>query len=158
MISPAHQIKTVASKIGYPNGIVITPDGKHLIVAETFSAAISVFDITSDNTLINRSTWFKFDDLGFQVSFDETGIPEDTHRHYPDGICYDEHLDALWVTSPGKKEVLCVTSKGDILNTVKTHSLPFDCALGGKNRRTLYIGSSDAVKHEKTGKIEVVQV
>lgn len=155
MITTKGDINVAASDLGYPNGIVITPDGKNLIVAETFAASIIVFDISADHTLINRRVWAQFDDLGFQVSFDQQGIPIDMKRHYPDGICYDAELNAVWVASPGKKEVLCVNHNNQVLTTVKTQSLPFDCVLGGKHHRTLFIASSDMRQDANTGKIEM---
>lgn len=154
MITPNKDIKIAAKDIGYPNGIVITPDGRHLIVAETFSATISRFEISKDHRLINKRIWAQFDDLGFQVSFDEKGIPKDKNRHYPDGICFDNELNAVWVASPGKKEVLCVEQNGKIAKTIKTISYPFDCILGGKDKRTLFIASSDMLAQERTSKIE----
>ena len=158
MILPNKDIKIAAKDIGYPNGIVITPDGKNLIVAESFSATISSFEINKNYNLVNRKVWAKFDDLGFQVSFDENGIPIDMNRHYPDGICFDDELSAVWVASPGKKEVLCVNQDNKILKTINTISRPFDCILGGKDGRTLFIASSDMVKEERTGKIEQIRV
>jgi len=151
-------IKIAASNMGYPNGIIITPDQKHLIVSETFAATVSIFDITSDHTLTNQKPWAKFDDLGFQVSFDKHGIPEDRNRHYPDGICYDEQLQAVWIASPGKKEVLCVDGNNKCLKIIKTQYPPFDCALGGTTKRTLFIATSDVSKKTKSGKIETVSV
>lgn len=158
MITPNKEIKIAAKELGYPNGIVITPDGKNLIVSETFSASISIFEINDDHTLINQKVWAKFDDLGFQVSFDKNGIPTNMSRHYPDGICYDDQLNAVWVASPGKNEVLCVAKNSEILRIVHTISRPFDCVLGGKENRTLYIATSDMIGSNRTGKIEQVNV
>lgn len=158
MITPDKEIKIAAKDIGYPNGIVITPDGKNLIVAETFSATISSFEMAQDYTLIKRKIWAKLDDLGFQVSFDEDGIPKDRNRHYPDGICFDNELNAVWAASPGRKEVLCVNQHNKILRTIKTVSHPFDCVLGGKGNRTLFVASSDMIHQSRTGKVEQICV
>ncbi len=157
MITSNKDIKAAATNIGYPNGIVITPDDKNLIVAETFSASISIFEIAEDGTLVNQKLWAKLDNLGFQVTFDKQGIPTNKNRHYPDGICYDSKLNAVWMASPGRKEVLCVGQDSKILRTIYTRSLPFDCILGGKNNRTLFIASSDVVKDKRTGKIEMLE-
>lgn len=156
MITPDKKIAVAATDIGYPNGIIITPDGKQVIVAETFAGRLSIFDIADDFTLINRKIWYKFDALGFQVSFDKNVIPEDKERHYPDGICYDVTNNAVWVASPGRREVVCVDQNNKVLHTIKTKSHPFDCTLGGKDGNTLFIGSSDVDKNSRTGKIEYV--
>ena len=158
MITPDKKIKIAAEDIGYPNGIIITPNGKNLIVAETFSAQITSFEINTDFTLTNQKIWTKFDDLGFKVTFDKNGVPEDQNRHYPDGICIDDKLNAVWVASPAKKEVLCVNQQGSILKIVSTLGHPFDCILGGEDNRTLFVASSGMQKEERTGKIEQVRV
>jgi sugar lactone lactonase YvrE len=158
MITPNKDLKIAAKDIGYPNGIVITPDGKNLIVAESFSATILSFEIDKDGALVNKEIWAKFDDLGFKVDFDENGIPMDMNRHYPDGICFDKDLDAVWVASPGRKEVVCVDQHNKILRIVKTISHPFDCILGGKDSRILFIASSDMLEQKRTGKIEYIYV
>ena len=158
LITPENEIKIAATELAYPNGIVITPDEKNLIVSETFASSVSIYEIGNDHTLVNKKTWARFDDLGFEVSFDENGVPKDMNRHYPDGICYDDKLNAVWVASPGKKEVLCVNQSNQILKTIRTISRPFDCALGGKDNRTLYIASSEMVTGGQTGKIECINV
>eukprot|EP01026_Neomeris_dumetosa_P078290 TRINITY_DN8461_c0_g1_i3.p4 TRINITY_DN8461_c0_g1~~TRINITY_DN8461_c0_g1_i3.p4 ORF type:complete len:192 (-),score=30.33 TRINITY_DN8461_c0_g1_i3:78-581(-) len=69
------------SCIGLPNGIVITPDGKTLIVAETVAGRISAFDIDMDSgKLSNRRV---FADLGLPV----------------DGMCLDAE-GYVWVAIP----------------------------------------------------------
>lgn len=156
MITPDKKIKIAAKGLGYPNGIVIAPYKKNVLVAETFSSSISMFEINRDHTLANQKIWAQFDSLGFQVSFDENDIPRNMDRHYPDGICYDANLNAVWVASPGKNEVLCVDQNNKILKTIRTISRPFDCVLGGKDNKTLYIASSDMIESSKTGKIEQV--
>ncbi|KAJ0398535.1 hypothetical protein ATCC90586_010346 [Pythium insidiosum] len=46
-----------ATKMFFPNGSVITPDGKTLIVAETFSGCLTAFDVGEDGALSNRRVW-----------------------------------------------------------------------------------------------------
>lgn len=154
MVSDNLNVQVAASNIGYPNGIIITPNGKHLIVAETFASKLTIFDIASDFTLVNKRAWFEFDNLGFQVDFDKHGIPKNTNRHYPDGICYDASRDAVWVASPGMLEVICVNQHNQVLETIKTQSYPFDCILGGKDNSILYVATSDAETDKRSGKIE----
>jgi len=158
MILPDQTLLIAATNMGYPNGIIITPEGQHLLVSETFASRIACFDMNTDGTLENRQYWAEFDELGFQVTFDQYGKPQDMTRHYPDGICFDNPLSAVWMASPARKEVICVTQSGQIVQTIKTQSHPFDCVLGGASGRTLFIASSDLTKEHPSGKIEVVQL
>jgi sugar lactone lactonase YvrE len=41
----------------FPNGSVITPDGKTLILGETLGSRLTAFDIGADGTLTNRRVW-----------------------------------------------------------------------------------------------------
>ena len=56
---------------GFPNGVVITADGKTLILADSFNAQLLGFDIQADGTLSNRRVWADLKGAG------------------PDGICLD---------------------------------------------------------------------
>ena len=49
---------------------VITPDGKTLIVGETYAARLTAFDINQDATLSNRRVW-----ADFTLDADEGDVP-----------------------------------------------------------------------------------
>lgn len=158
MITPDKELRIAATDVGYPNGIVLCDDDKKLIVAETFAGRIITFELNSQHELTNRCELVAFDQKGFQVDFDRNAVPIDLERHYPDGISYNQQKRELWVASPGKKEILCLNSMGEIIKTVHTLSIPFDCALGGSNQDILFIASSDLRKDADTGKIEYVKL
>ena len=68
----------MANELAFPNGMVITPDNKTLVVAESFAARLTAFDIADDGTLSNRRVWA--DGVG------------------PDGICLDAD-GCIWASS-----------------------------------------------------------
>ncbi|RLN87072.1 hypothetical protein BBJ28_00009475 [Nothophytophthora sp. Chile5] len=51
------QVRVEATEMLSPNGMVITPDGKTLIVAETFAGRLAAFDIDEGGKLANRRVW-----------------------------------------------------------------------------------------------------
>jgi sugar lactone lactonase YvrE len=53
-ISPEGVVDLAAEDLHFPNGTVITSDGKMLIVAETLGAGLTAFDIGRDSTLSGR--------------------------------------------------------------------------------------------------------
>ncbi|KAG2774739.1 hypothetical protein JG687_00015283 [Phytophthora cactorum] len=63
-------VRVEATGVVFPNGMVITPDGKTLIVGETFEGRLTAYDIGEDGKLSNGRLWA---DLGSLV----------------DGICLD---------------------------------------------------------------------
>ncbi|CAI5711266.1 unnamed protein product [Hyaloperonospora brassicae] len=50
-------VRVEATGVVFPNGMVITPDGRTLIVAETFEGRLTAYDIDQDGRLFNRRVW-----------------------------------------------------------------------------------------------------
>ena len=120
MVPMSGQPKVVASGLEFPNGAVITQDGRTLIIAETFGHKLSAFDRAADGTLSNRRVWAH---LGERT---------------PDGICLDAE-GAVWVSSFVTSEFVRVLpdgSIGDIIVTAGKRAVA--CNLGGADGRTLF--------------------
>ena len=154
LVTPGGDARVVADKLAFPNGTVIAPDGRTLIVAESFAARLTAFDIEPDGSLTGRRTWAQFDDLGFGSQTD----PEQ-ERDTPDGICLDAE-GAIWVALPsGSGEVLRVVEGGEITHRVKIETQPFAVMLGGPDRRTLFVCTSIlGEKPSGSGRIETIKV
>src|SRR4051794_10975799 len=78
VVTPDGSARQVAGDIAFPNGMVVTPDGATLIVAESFARRLTAFDIADDASLANRRSWA--DDVA------------------PDGICLDAD-GCIWTGS-----------------------------------------------------------
>lgn len=151
-VSPAELIlvderghpRVVADELIFPNGMVITPDQSTLIVAETFASRLTAFDIAPDGSLGNRRSWAELGDA------------------CPDGICLDAD-GAAWVASPVTNETIRVFEGGAVSARVHTLGTPYACMLGGPERRTLFVLTSETDDPEraselKSGRIEVTGV
>ena len=152
LVTPAGDARIVADEMAFPNGMVITPDGRTLIVAESLAARLTAFDIASDGSLARRRVWAEFDDLGFR--------PYDPTRVFPDGICLDA-AGAIWMASPGGGgEVLRVLEGGEVTDRVAVERQPFAAMLGGPDRRTLFVCTSRMGESFTSGigRIETVHV
>ena len=57
MVTPEGVAQVVAEDLHFPNGMAITPDGRTLIVAESYGRRLTAFDVRSDGTLRGRRTW-----------------------------------------------------------------------------------------------------
>ena len=57
LIDTDGRARDVAGDIDFPNGMVITPDGSTLVIAESFAGRLSAFDIAGDGSLSNRRIW-----------------------------------------------------------------------------------------------------
>ena len=129
-VDPNGSVHLASSEMHFPNGMVISPDGKTLIVAETLSMCLTAFDIGVDGTLSNRRIWAA---VGMRA---------------PDGICLDAN-GHVWVANAIESECVLVAEGGEILQTVETSQPCFACMLGGDDGRTLFMmtaQSSDKMK------------
>ena len=136
-------VSCAASGLEFPNGAVISPDGKTLIIAETFGRKLSAFDIDDSGQLSNRRVWADID------------------PHVPDGICLDE-AGGIWVADPARSCVVRVMEGGEITDTVDTGRPAFACMLGGTDRKRLFIctasGSGADAASNRDGRIEYTDV
>ena len=157
----------------FPNGTVITEDGKNLIVAETLGAKLTSFDIEDNGELTNRKLWARtsplfslliiksLSSLGFDLSkIDFSKYSK--NLHVPDGICLDEK-NGIWIASPTTKAVVRIEKGGNITDKINTPKGAFACMLGGKERKTLYViisNSSDPEEAQASpeGEIHSIEV
>ena len=140
----------VAENVFFPNGTVITPDDKTLIVGETFASCLTAFDINEDGTLANRRVWADLRSI------------EEGYTPVPDGICLDAE-GAIWVASPSTNDVIRVQEGGALLDKVEVDRGAFACMLGGENGNTLFISTAndsteETCLKERSARIEVIDV
>ncbi|MER5999708.1 SMP-30/gluconolactonase/LRE family protein [Nonomuraea angiospora] len=119
LVTPDGELRQVAGDIQFPNGMVITPDGRTLIVSESFAGRLTAFDIDADGGLSNRRIF-------------ADGVA-------PDGICLDAE-GAVWV-STGGSSIARVAEGGHNLERIELpeERAPFALMLGGPDRRTLFV-------------------
>ena len=145
MVPPDGEPRVVARGPVLPNGCVITPDGRSLIVAESYGARLTAFDILEDGSLVAARSWAEF----------EEGT-------VPDGICLDAE-GAVWVALPLASEVVRIREGGEVTRRIPIRGLAAACMLGGPERRTLFICAADthppdASEPTRDGRIECIEV
>ena len=57
LVNPDGSARVVAGDLDFPNGAVITPDGKTLVVGESMGHRLTAFAIADDGSLSNRRVW-----------------------------------------------------------------------------------------------------
>jgi sugar lactone lactonase YvrE len=133
-VTPDGASRVVADELGFPNGMVLTPDGGTLIVAETMMNRLSAFTVTGD-TMSERRDWAVFGAAPTSTSVAEI------LKHatvVPDGICLDAE-GAIWVADVFNNRLIRVGEGGKILDELKTEDVcVFACMLGGEDGRTLF--------------------
>ena len=120
LVTPDGAVRQVAEAIAFPNGMVVTPDGETLIVAESFAGRLTAFDIAADGGLANRRVW------------------ADLPGAAPDGICLDAD-GAVWYADVPNQRCVRVAEGGEVQQSVEIDRGAFACMLGGPDRQTLFI-------------------
>ena len=123
-IDPDGRVHTVAEDLDFPNGMVITPDGGTLIVAESMGRRLTRYAIGADGGLSER-----------RVFADGLDGP-------PDGIALDA-AGGIWTSMTLANQFERITSGGVVTDRISVgERAAIACALGGPQRRTLFLLSS----------------
>lgn len=125
-IDPDGSVTKVADNLRFPNGLVVTPDGKTLIIAETNGFCLTAYDIGGDGSLSNRRIWAQ--------------LPEGVQ---PDGICLDGEGE-VWIANPGAAgpKVLRVREGGAVTDTVELDVHAYAVGVGGPAGKHLFVSAS----------------
>jgi gluconolactonase len=119
-------LKLVSSDLKGPNGLALSPDERHLYVAnwDEQRKIVMRYDAQSDGSLTNG-----------MVFFDMTGAPGEEAL---DGVKVDR-AGHLFVSGPGGVWVL--SPEGRHLGMIRGPELPANMAWGDDNGRTLYLAA-----------------
>lgn len=114
----------VADDLDFPNGMVITPDGTTLIVAESIGRRMTAFTIAVDGALSDR-----------RVFADGLDGP-------PDGICLDAQ-GGVWTSMTLANRFDRIVEGGTVTDRIDIGDrTAIACMLGGPERRTLFMLST----------------
>lgn len=126
LVHPDGRVEVAATGLAFPNGSVITPDGRTLIVAESFGQRLAAFDIAGDGTLSNRRVWAP------------------TGNRIPDGIALDAAA-RVWIANAATPECVLIAEGGAVIETIATDQPCYACMLGGDDGRTLFMLTAPAL-------------
>lgn len=145
LVRPGQSTVVAADGLTFPNGIVLTEDGRTLIVSELFGEKITAFTVGPDGALGDRRTFAE--------------LPGGS----PDGLCLDAE-GAVWVSMSTGSEFIRVRDGGEITHRIEVpEEWATSCALGGPDGRTLFLGSGvctleEWLQNEATGNLRSVRV
>ncbi len=115
------QVTRVISDLTRPNGLVGSPDGKTLYVADHGAGQTFAYSINSDGSLTDKRLF---------VASGSDGMELDTAGN-------------LYLTTP--KSLKIYTASGELLREIPTLENPTNLAFGGADGRTLFITARTAV-------------
>jgi sugar lactone lactonase YvrE len=123
-VDPDDTTTVVATDLDFPNGTVITPNGRTLIVAESIGRRLTAFTIEADGSLSGR-----------RVFADGLDGP-------PDGICLDAE-GGVWTSMTLAHRFDRIVDGGEVTDRIDIGDrMAIACMLGGPERRTLFMLSS----------------
>ena len=131
-VTPEGDASVGADGLSFPNGSVITPDEKTLIVGETLGGCYTSFSINEDGSLSDPSLWAEVPGM------------------FPDGCTMDAE-ETIWFADASTPRVVRVAKGGKILDEVETPQVPFACILGGEDGKTLFILTADSSGPNQAG-------
>lgn len=123
-LDPDGTATVVADGLDFPNGMAITPDRRTLIVAESTGRRLTAYSIAADGALSDRRTFA-----------DKLDGP-------PDGICLDAE-GGVWAAMTLAHQFERITEGDVVTDRIDIGDrTAIACALGGPERRTLFLLSS----------------
>jgi gluconolactonase len=124
------KVTRVDEGLAYPNGIVLTPDGKRLYLGESATNQIHVYDVLAPGKLSKRRL------LADLPKADKSKGQID---HQPDGMCLDASGN-LYVAHFGMGQVQVLTPEGKLLASHPTGNLSSsNVAFAGPEAKDLYV-------------------
>ena len=124
LVTPDGSARQVADDVAFPNGMVVTPENETLILAESYGARLTAFDIAPDGSLSNRRVWADLDGGA------------------PDGICLDAEGAVCYGDVPNQRCVR-VREGGEVLQSIELDRGCFARMLGGAEKRTLFLVANE---------------
>lgn len=104
-------LHVVADTIHYSNGLTLSKDGRHLLVAEMLAGRILSFSILADGTLGPRVVWARLQDLAPPTAHEDAYNGPDGIKLGPDGNYY--------IAQNGSGRVLVVSEEKKLVRSIE---------------------------------------
>jgi len=116
--------------LAFPNGIVLTPDGKRILMGESQKNRILVYDVTEPGKVGEPKVFA-------ELPAKEAGTPQIDNQ--PDGMCLDA-AGNLYVAHYGMKQVQVLDPTGKLIRRYEGGNITTsNVAFGGPNMDQLFI-------------------
>jgi sugar lactone lactonase YvrE len=150
LVDAAGACSSQGENLWFPNGLALSPDGRTLVVAESFAFRLTAFDVGPGGALSGQRLFAQF-----------------AEAEVVDGICMDRE-GAVWVGVPSRGEFRRVLDGGAVTDIVRpapgAGTYCVDCALGGPSLTTLFLLVSDTDVErlgngwDSTGTVQALEV
>jgi sugar lactone lactonase YvrE len=155
MIDPDGTVTILADDLLFPNGSVISADGRTLIVGETAGSRYTAFTLAPDGSVNDRRVWAQVADAPPLGPLAQT-LPQ--LKFAPDGCALDAG-GCIWAADAVGARCARVAPGGEIVDEIPApEGLGiFACMLGGEEGRTLLMcAAPDFLEANRAPKREAV--
>lgn len=135
-INPQGKLLLIDNKVVFPNGIIISKNGKKLFVDDSRGVNIYCYDIDKKTGMVSN-----------KKVFTTITKPQDKNKSGADGMAIDTKGN-LYVTSIDGVQVF--DKKGRSLYTIAVEETATNCTFGGKDKNILFITASKNLYSFKT--------
>ncbi|MER5930297.1 SMP-30/gluconolactonase/LRE family protein [Streptomyces sp. NPDC002054] len=123
------EVRLAADGFAGPNGLVFSPDERHLYVSDTRAGHIRAFEVREDGTLSDGKVF--------------TAAPADRGRARFDNIRFDDE-GRLWVAAM-EDGVHCYAPNGDLIGRIRIPEPVSNIAFGGPKNNRMFITASTSL-------------
>ena len=136
-VDPDGTVSAAADGLHFPNGPMITPDGRTLLVNETTAARIAAFTIGDDGSLSDHRIWAQIAPTP-RTRRSRSCCPWSAFA--PDGGCLDAE-GCVWAADSLHHRAARIAPGGEILEEIPAPGelVFYGCMLGGDDGRTLLL-------------------
>lgn len=137
-VEPDGTVHAAADGLQFPNGSVLTPDGRTLIVGETMGHRFTAFTVGDDGSLHDRRVWA---DLG-PVSPDGCALDAEGAIWVADASHGSVRRRDRWNPPRRRGAVVRVREGGEVTHRIAVPQRAYACTLGGDDGRTLFVATA----------------
>lgn len=127
-IDSAKKVSRVVADLARPNGVLVSPNGLYLYVADWDKAKIHRYGILAPGKLSKGKVIF-------------SGDSELDGEKGPDGMAHDVHGNVY----AAYKGITVLDPDGTLIGRMPVPTGPSNCAFGGKDRKTLFVTAGQFV-------------
>jgi len=146
-VEPDGEAWVVVDRLLLPNGAVVVddPDGRSLVVSETYGQRLSAYRMQADGSLAEPRVW------------------ADVRPNVPDGLAADAE-GAVWVADPVRRGLMRVVEGIGAVRWIPLEDrAPYALTLGGDDGGTLFVCTSTTSNpartlRERSGRVEALEV
>jgi gluconolactonase len=124
------KIRRIDQGLPYPNGIVLSPDGKRLLLGESLTNRVYVYDVLGPGKVGERRLF---------ANLPQANPAKKQTANMPDGMCLDA-AGNLYVAHFGMHNVHVLDPDGKLIKSLESGNLATsNVAFGGPNRDQLFV-------------------